>query len=425
MEVERILSELIKIPSVNPPGGETEVAEFLKKLFDPVGIKNEIIESAPGRGSFIATLGTGKKSLLFLSHTDVVPVGEGWDFDPFSGEIKNGLVLGRGAQDCKDLVAAEAWAMLELSKVKLDGKLIFAATADEEAMGDYGVGFIVKNHPDKLQADFAINEGAGEPIRAGKRLIYFIQAGEKGPAWTRLRFSGVSCHGAIPTLGDNAVTKASKAIARLAEYKPEVKIIPEMKALINNLGQQHGRKEITEKNIDTFLSTYPDRTFAERLRALTRMTISPNMILGGNKTNIVPDSCKVEVDIRVLPGQDKEYVINQLRSIIGEDVQIELPVFDKASFSSTDTPYLRLIQQTMKDVLGDVDCLPTISAGATDSRFLRAQGIPSYGPAVDAPDFDPAMLATYHAKNERVDIKSLKMKADFLTRLASKYLGAH
>src|SRR3989304_5643448 len=123
MKVEQLLSELIQIPSVNPPGGETPVAHYLKDLFGRAGIPGEVLEPEAGRGSFIASVGEGPKSLLFLSHTDVVPVGEGWDFPPFSGKIEKGFVQGRGALDCKSLVAADAWAFLEVAKKRLRGRL--------------------------------------------------------------------------------------------------------------------------------------------------------------------------------------------------------------------------------------------------------------------------------------------------------------
>lgn len=423
LEVEQILAGLIRIPSVNPPGGETEVAGYLKKLFDGAGIRNEIIEPSPGRGSFIATLGEGEKSLLFLSHEDVVPAGEGWDFDPFGGEIRGGLVLGRGALDCKDLVAAEAWAMLQLSKRKLNGKLIFAATADEESGGANGVKFLLDRYPDKLLADFAINEGGEEPARIGERQAYFVQVGEKGAAWTQLKSAGVSCHGAVPTLGDNAVVKAAQAIVRLSRYKPRVRIIPEIKGLLDHLGKQTGFGKITARNVDALLDAYPDRAFAETLRSLTRMTISTNMVQGGTRTNIVPDSCEAHVDIRVLPGQDRDYLFKVLRSAVGQDVSAEVPSFNQASFSPTRSPHFRLIEKMMKETLGDVDCFPMLSAGATDSRFLRAKGIPAYGPAVVARDFDPALKKAYHARNERVDIKTVRLKAEFLVKLAVEYLG--
>lgn len=423
MEVTEILSQLIRIPSVNPPGGETKVALFLKSLFDQAGISNEIIEPAPERGSFIATIGSGEKSLLFLSHADVVPAAPRWDFDPFGGEVKGGVVYGRGALDCKGWVAAEARAILELSRHHLNGKLIFAATADEENGGAYGVKFLTENHPAKLRADFAINEGGEEPVTEGKQCIGFIQSGEKGPVWTRLKFHGISSHGAIPTLGDNAVVKASQAIVRLAQYRSEVKLTPGMKSLLDHLNKSTPGKGITARNVDAFLDSYPDRTTAETIRSLTRMTVSPNEIHGGSRTNIVPDSCEIQVDIRVLPGQDKQYVLNILHSLLGEEVDIEIPALNPASFSPTDSAHYRLIERVMKDSLGKIDCFPSMSAGATDSRFLRGIGIPCYGPGVAATDFDPARRRTVHGKNESTDIKSLNLKVDFLLKLALSYLG--
>jgi acetylornithine deacetylase/succinyl-diaminopimelate desuccinylase-like protein len=227
LNVENILSDLIRIQTVNPPGGELELAKYLKDLFDNNGIKNEIIESSPGRASFFAYLGEGKKSLLFLSHTDVVPATDGWRFPPFSGEIKDGFVHGRGALDCKGLVAAEAFAVIRLAREKkLKGRLVFAATADEETGGTYGVKYLIENHKDKFAVDFAVNEGAEPPINADGTTFHFIGTGEKGLAWVKLKAKGFSAHGSLPMLGDNAVVKMANAIKQLADYRPEVILTP-------------------------------------------------------------------------------------------------------------------------------------------------------------------------------------------------------
>ncbi|MBI2288462.1 MAG: M20/M25/M40 family metallo-hydrolase [Chloroflexi bacterium] len=201
MEIESLLSDLIRIQSVNPPGGETEVARYLKRLFDEYRIPNEIIESGPGRGSFLAYLGEGDRRLLYLSHIDVVPVSEGWAFAPFSGEVKDGFVYGRGALDCKGLVAAEAYAVIKLARSgKLGGRLIFAATADEEAGGKMGVEYLVENHKSKLMADFVVNEGGKEPLKVCDKVCHFMQVGEKGICWTKLKARGTSAHGSLPLL---------------------------------------------------------------------------------------------------------------------------------------------------------------------------------------------------------------------------------
>ena len=150
--------------------------------FDKYGIQNEIIEPSPGRGSFLAYLGEGEKKLLYLSHTDVVVATEGWSFTPFSGEIRDGFVLGRGAIDCKALVAAEACALIKLAQeVDLKGRLIFAATADEERLGPLGADYLVKNLGGRIRADFAINEGSEGPVKVGNTTRHFIGVGEKGP----------------------------------------------------------------------------------------------------------------------------------------------------------------------------------------------------------------------------------------------------
>ena len=424
MNVESILSDLIRIESVNPPGGETAVAMYLKQLFDGYKIPCEVIESAPGRGSFIATLGEGEKSILYLSHIDVVPVSEGWSFKPFSGEIKDGFVHGRGALDCKGLVAAEANAILTLAQTaRLQGKLIFAATADEEAGGRMGAQYLAKKHPDKLRADFSVNEGAEAPVSIKGKPCHFIGVGEKSPSWLRLRTKGVAGHGSVPYLPNNAVVKMSKVIGALAGYKPRVILAPEVKHLIQSIADLTGfRKEVTEKNLEEFFHSLEDISLAAYLMAITRMTISPNVVHGGIKTNIVPDNCQAEVDIRILPGQNRDYVLGELKPLVG-DAEIETIQYSLPTISSTDTTAYRLMVATLKEFLGEVPVLPSICAGATDSRFTREMGIPSYGIGMMTRRMDAAMKASVHGKDEKLDIESLRLKSDFLVTLAKKYLG--
>jgi acetylornithine deacetylase/succinyl-diaminopimelate desuccinylase-like protein len=423
---EKILSDLIKINTVNPPGNEIEAAIYLKNLFEQAGVPGEIIETEKGRGNFIARMGSGSKSLLFLSHLDVVPAGDGWDFDPFSGEIRDGMVLGRGALDCKGLVAAEAFAFLRLAKEKtpLNGTLIFAATADEESGGNFGVKRLLQDFPEKLQADFAVNEGAEEPLTLHGKTIFFTQVGEKGTAWVRLTAKGVSCHGSIPTLGDNAVIKMVRALNALAENQPQVVLIPEVKFMIQKLSDIMGENiGVDEHNVDTVLDNFEDRSFAETLRAMTRMTVSPNEVQGGSKTNVVPDVCSSNIDIRILPGQDQHYVLEKLRRYIGEEISIEMPNYHHPTFSSSQTGHYEAIVRATREVAGeDVICLPCISTGATDSRFLREAGIPSYGIGHMAEGFDRELWNTVHGKNEQIEMASLQLKASFLEKLARQYL---
>ncbi len=426
MEVEAILSSLIRINSENPPGREKEVAVFLKGLFDAAGIPNEIVSAEPGRDNFIATLGEGPRSLLFLSHADTVPAGEGWDFAPLSGQISDGMVLGRGAQDCKGLVAAETYAMLHLARQgKLKGKLIFAATADEEAGGKHGIKFLVEKHLPKIRADFCINEGGNAPYRTGGKAVQFIQTGEKGTAWAKLAARGVSCHGSLPDLGDNAIAKMSRALTAIADHKPPVQLLPEVRLMVQALVDLKGANiTVNEDTIDPAIALFEDRAFAAYLKAITRMTISPNVVRGGTKTNMVPDFCEADLDIRVLPGQDQGMVSREIRRIAGKEVEIRTD-YNPPSFSPASTNFYALIAETIRETTGAATCLPCISSGATDSRHLRPAGIPSYGIEVMASDFDEELRKLPHAKNERIDVASLRLKAQFLVRLAQKYLDTH
>lgn len=425
---EKILSELIQINTSNPPGNETAAARYLADLLQQAGIGCEIIEPAAGRGNLIARFGSGPKKLLFMSHIDVVPAGDDWDFEPFAGKIENGVVYGRGAIDCKDLAAAQVCAALQLARegVSLNGELIIAATADEELGGELGAGYITANCPEKIRADFAINEGAPHPLLINGQPIYFIQVGEKGTAWSKITVQGVACHGSTPALGDNAVVKMSRAVAALAEYEPEIVMIPEMLALLKELTLIRGLEmEPAPDNIDELLGALQlERDFTEMLRAMTRMTISPNIISGGISTNIVPDLCESELDIRILPGQNADYVLQELFQVLGAGVEMALTEYREPTFTSSQTEAYRLMAGLTEELAGSgAVCLPIISTGSTDSKYLREVGIPAYGIGHMAPDYDPDISATMHGRNERIDIKSLRLKTEFLKELARRYLA--
>ncbi len=424
MQVEQILADLVRIKSVNPPGGETEVARYLKRLFDRYGIPNEIVEPQKGRGSFLASAGEGERSLLFLSHIDVVTATGGWSFPPFSGEIKDGFVFGRGAIDCKALVAAQACSVIDLAKEKkLKGRLIFAATADEETLGPLGAKYLVDNHLDKIKADFAINEGAEAPAQIADKVCHFIAVGEKAPSWIRLSTKGTSAHGALPLLGDNAIVKMADILGNLANYQPGPALIPVVKELTRTIaGLDNSGSDITENNIDQYIQNLENKNLAAYLSAITRFTVSPNVVRGGLKTNIVPDSCQAEVDIRILPGQNKEQILKELQPLLGE-AEITVINHTPPTISKYKSRYYETIRQTLQEfVKGDL-VLPSISAGSTDSRLLRAAGIPSYGINMLTLNTDPALRRSVHGVDEKIDIESLKVKTDFLTALAKRYLS--
>lgn len=426
---EKILCDLIRIDSTNPPGNETEVARYLQKLFKDAGVESEIIEPEPGRGSFIARIGSGPKRLLYVSHSDVVPAGDDWEFEPFCGEIKDNVICGRGALDCKDLMAAQVSAALQLleEKFSFQGELIIAATADEEKGGTLGADYLSEKRPDVLAANYAVNEGAEQPIMINGKTAYFLQVGEKGTAWCTLKAHGTAGHGSVPTLADNAVVKMARAVSRLNNYRAEVVITPEVEKLLKSLAGLCGISvgSLGPNEVDNLLEALPlEKAFVESLRAMTRMTVSPNLIKGGTKTNIVPDYCEAELDIRILTGQDCDYVEKELRLIISKDIEIKFNEYRLPTFSSSEEPFYKMMEELTLELAGhDAVCLPVISAGSTDSKYLRNAGIPSYGIGHMAKGFDQQARTTIHGKNERTDIASLQMKTAFLKELARRYLS--
>ncbi len=424
IKIENLLSDLIKIQTFNPPGNETGVAAYLKRLFEENGIKGEVIEVTPGRGSFVTSIGEGKKSLLYLAHIDVVPAAEGWDFPPYSGDIKDGFVMGRGALDCKGLTAAEAIAVLNLARSnKLKGRLIFAATAGEETGGVVGVKHLVDNFKTKIVADYTLTEGGWEPFKIGGKVCHFLQAGEKGIVRIKLIARGVSAHASKPALGDNAIVKLAGVIKKLGEYKPEIKLIPESIELINEIAHLQGyRSDVMEKNLDRFIKGQEDKNLGAIISSITRMTVSPNVIHGGIKANVIPDYCEADVDIRIVPGQTRETVMRELGPIL-KDVEVNIYQYNAPTLSTKNTAFYRMAVNTLKEMLGDITVLPCLGTGGTDSRHLRPLGIPCYGTGMLTFDLNPELANSVHGRNEKVDIASLKFKSEYLEKLAVKYLG--
>lgn len=423
MQVENLLADLIKINTTNPPGNETAAARYLSDIFNRCGIDNRIIEPAPGRGTLVARYGNGPRRLLLLSHLDVVPAGDDWDFEPFGGEIRDGFVLGRGAMDCKNMVVAEAWVMMELARrqAKLNGTVIFVAAADEENGGEMGVGDLIRNHPEEIRADFCVNEGGLEPLTVNGKSICFVQVGEKGIAQAELSVRGRSAHGSTPGLGENAIIKIAPALQRLASYQPPLQVLPAIHELLDSLAPLYGISRADPA--DSLINRVEDPVFREYLRALTRMTVSPNVVQGGGRVNVVPDSCRAQVDIRILPGQDRRQVQDLLLQLAGPDITARFTSFHAPSFSPAEGSAFELVRTVLKETTGASMCLPCLSTGATDSRFLRGVGMPAYGVTPLKSDYDPELRSTIHGRNERIDVDSLRLTAGFFLNLVQAYLS--
>ncbi|MDE3026202.1 MAG: M20/M25/M40 family metallo-hydrolase, partial [Acidobacteriota bacterium] len=307
-EVSDLLSGLIKLDTTNPPGNETIAAEYLKAYLEAAGLECELIARAPERANLIARIrGTGDgPSLLLLGHTDVVLADpKEWQVPPFSGEVRDGEVWGRGALDMKCQVAANAVAIASLARegFRPSGDLIFAATADEENGVGFGLEWLCEEHPDAVRADFCVNEGAGDRLRFGDDVYYLCSSAEKKSSPFTIRALGRSGHASMPGIADNALVKAAKLIERIAAFTPEPQIQQEVAAFLRTvLGEVPAAASALDRAREL------DPVAADLVEPLLAATFSPTMITASRKRNVIPAVVEVTVDCRLLPGQTTEHV---------------------------------------------------------------------------------------------------------------------
>lgn len=442
-EVTDLLSDLIRFDTTNPPGNETVAAKYLAKTLGQEGFACEVLESSHGRGSIITRLkgDGGKPSLLLLSHLDVVVADpKEWSVEPFSGLVKDGLVWGRGALDMKSIAAIEVMVMklLKRNGVQPEGDIILAATADEEAGGRAGVHWLVHNYPEKIRADYVINEGGGFGLPINGRLMFTVQTAEKGVMWLKIRAKGRPGHGSIPGAADNAVLRMAKVAHRLGTHRSKIKLVPTVKAFIEGLAK--ARKGTVPSRLFSTLITNPlladrilDRmakeqpSMVEFIRAMLRTTIAPTIIHGGVKTNIIPSKCEGTFDCRILPGQTKESLMDEIREVLKdvdlEKIEFEFDKTDVPSESPIETPFYREIKNVLKEFELDCGVVPFMQTGGTDSRFLREIGCVCYGfgpMRVDLPVDEFLRMA--HGIDERISVENLVFGTSVLYRLVEKFM---
>src|SRR5947209_19053768 len=299
-EVTELLQELIRVDTTNPPGNETAAAELLRDYLEDSGAECELYARVPERANLVARLsGRGDgPSLLFLSHTDVVLAdAAGWSADPFGGELRDGEVWGRGALDMKGQVAASAVAMATLAREGFEpaGDLVFAATADEEVGAGFGAQWLCEAHPDAVRCDYLINEGSGERLELGGRPFYICSVAEKMSAPFRLRVRGRSGHASMPGIADNALVKAARLIERLAAFRPEPQLGPEVEGFLSVV-----LDEVPPALEAVARTRQVSGSGADIVEALLAPTFSPTMVSASLKRNVIPAICEVEVDCRLL-----------------------------------------------------------------------------------------------------------------------------
>lgn len=410
------LQEFIRIDTINPPGNETRAVDFYAGILDAEGIAWQSAESAPGRGNLWARLeGGDEPALILLQHTDVVPADRNyWTTDPLSGEIRDGYLWGRGAIDMKGTGISQLATFLSLHRagLPLNRDVVFVATADEEAGGFFGAGWLIEHHPEIFEgAGLLINEGGnGERSDAGET-IFSVEVTQKVPVWLRLTAVDRPGHGSMPypTSSVKRIVEALNLV-RLNPFPP--RIVPAVDAMFQGLA---------ESASEPWASAYADMTtavrdpaFLERLQdhspylhALTRDTCSLTRIQGSNKINVVPPEAWGEIDCRILPDRPSEAFVDELRRLVEPAaVEVEVIMAFTPAVSSTNTRLYRAIEAVTAERHPGSRVMPSVAAGFTDSHFTRDLGIASYG-------FDPVVIpeseiVRIHGNDERLSVAAFR-----------------
>jgi acetylornithine deacetylase/succinyl-diaminopimelate desuccinylase-like protein len=389
------------------------------------GVESELYAKVPERANLVARLPGrgGGPSLLLLSHTDTVVANPSeWQVDPWSGELRDGEVWGRGALDMKGEVAASAVAIASLAREGFEpaGDLIFVAAADEEVGHGFGLQWLCEEHPEAVRADYALNEGAGERVELGGRALYLCSTAEKMSSPFRLRVHGRAGHASMPGIADNALTKAAPLIERLAAYRPKLRLGEETDALVQAVaGQKLGAEEALAlaRELDPFA--------AETLEPLLSLTLSPTMISASERRNVIPSTCEVVVDCRLLPGQTQAEVEPLLREVIGDgDYDFEWMEGHGGTRSPLRTPLWDAVAGFVAEADPEAALVPISVAGFTDSHWLRESfGTVAYG-FFPMRTMDTQLASRLvHSADERAHVDDLELGVECFRHVARAVCG--
>jgi acetylornithine deacetylase/succinyl-diaminopimelate desuccinylase-like protein len=422
-----LLQRLIRFNTVNPPGNEQEAQEFLKGLLEGAGFECELLAAVEGRPNLVARM-RGRSdgpTLCLLGHVDTVLANpDDWSVDPWSGEVRDGCVWGRGALDMKSQVAAEIASVTALAEEGFrpgSGELMVVVTADEEAGAVHGAQWLCAEHPDKVRADFVVNEGAGEVMEFDGRRLYGVCVAEKGVFRFTVRTLGRAGHASIPRIGDNALTKLAPLLQSMADRHPSFELSPEPEAFLSALGlEPNGDLEAVMSEVER-----RDPRYAILLEPTLGVTLSPTMVSASNKINVIPSQAALRVDCRVPPDQGEEHVRERIREVLGDD-GYELS-FDEqivGNRSPTESPLMDRIREFVVREDPGAAVVPAVLSGFSDSHWWR-KAFPdcvAYGffpqKAMDLVEATPLV----HGADERVPVEDLGMAARCYAELVTGLL---
>jgi len=427
----KLLSELIGLDTTNPPGAERGAQEMLAARLDEAGFECELVGREPERPNLVARLAGAKDgpTLCALSHVDTVPADpDEWSFDPWSGEVADGMVRGRGAQDMKGQVAAEVAACARLAADgwrPSRGELLVVVTADEEMGGGFGARWLCEERAELVRSDFVLNEGGGVAVDFGAQRFYTLALGEKGVFRFQLRMQGRAGHASVPGIGDNALIKLAPLIARLAE-QPPLDPTPEGVALLTALlGEPVDEEPAGLADALARVKSENAALAAFLVEPMLRVTLSPTMARASNKANVIPSRAEALVDCRVPPCWGEPEVRERVGALLGPgDWELEFVDQVIGNSSPAQTPFAEAISEWLSIVDPGATLVPSVMPGFSDSHWFRkAFGSLAYG-------FSPMRALTFaeiapliHGADERIPVQDLELAARFFHDMPQRVLG--
>jgi acetylornithine deacetylase/succinyl-diaminopimelate desuccinylase-like protein len=426
-ETARIAQDLLRMDTTNfgegRSNGETAAAEYLGDLLEKLGLATTYVDAAPTRTSVLARVKGSDPSLPALvvhGHTDVVPADPAnWSVDPFGGEIRDGMLWGRGAVDMKNM---DAMIVGAVSDILADGgapkrDLILGFFSDEENGGVFGSHYVVDNNPELFEgATEAISEVGGYSVFLNGTRAYLLQTGEKALIWVKLTAHGTAAHGSR-VIHANAVTRLAEAVVALGRRDWPIHLTGTTDALVGELARLMGSDVEKVGPEDIVLST---GTAAGFIQASLRTTSNPTVLTAGYKHNVIPDSASALIDIRCLAGEE-ESVLAEVRQLIGDNVDLEILHQDIGLENPFEGPLVEAMVGSLQSADPGAPVLPYLLSGGTDNKALKKLGITGYGfaPLQLPPELDfPAM---FHGVDERVPLDALVFGRAVLADLLANY----
>jgi acetylornithine deacetylase/succinyl-diaminopimelate desuccinylase-like protein len=420
-EAAGLLQDIIRLDTVNPPGNETRVAEHLRSYLEANGVACELYARVPERANLVARIpgAADGPRLLLLSHTDTVLADPGeWQLDPWSGELRDGQVWGRGALDMKGQVAASAVAIASLAREGFEapGDLIFAACADEEVGVGFGLQWLVEEHPDAVRAEYCINEGGGDRLVLDGHAFYVCSTAEKMSAPFRITVHGRSGHASRPGMADNALVKAAPIVQRLGVFRDEPEVGPEVAAFLQAVCGEVPRPM---EAVSVARAVHP--LAGDIVEPLLGTTLAPTEIEASKKRNVIPNRCQITVDCRILPGHTQAEVEAKVAGLLdGVAYELEWIEAQGGTRSPVDSPLWDVVESFVAEVEPEAQTVPLLLSGFTDSHWVReAFGTVAYG-FFPMRTMEPEVAARLiHSADERIELDDLELGVRFLRHAAS------